>query len=131
MWTGAGAMRFLAVNGYARKYLSRKLKKLSNSRKYLLKIRMGQKSKLSIFRDITNRKQREAKLKASVEEYRALFEHVAVGVSISTKEGKFIDANQAMLDILGYSSKEEFLELDIVNQLLSVSGRSPEISGND
>lgn len=74
-------------------------------------------SKMSIFRDITYRKQREAKLKASVEEYKALFEHVAVGVSISTKEGKFIDANQALLDVLGYSSKEEFLEIDIINDL--------------
>jgi PAS domain S-box-containing protein len=77
----------------------------------------GTLSKLSIFRDITRRKQREAKLKASLEEYRALFEHVAVGVSISTKEGKFIDANQALLDILGYSSKDEFLDIDIIHDL--------------
>jgi len=46
-----------------------------------------------------------------------LFEHVAVGVYISTKEGKFLDANQALLDMLGYSSKEEFLNIDIVKDL--------------
>ena len=74
-------------------------------------------SKMSIYRDITLRKQREAKLKASVEGYRSLFEHVAVGVYFSTKEGKFLDANQAVLDMLGYSSKEEFLKIDIVKDL--------------
>jgi len=74
-------------------------------------------SKLSIFRDITRRKQSEAKLKTSLEEYRALFEHVAAGVSISTKEGKFINANQALLDILGYSGIDEFLGIDIIHDL--------------
>ncbi|MDA3896937.1 MAG: PAS domain S-box protein [Desulfobacteraceae bacterium] len=77
----------------------------------------GTVSKLSVFRDITHRKQDQAKLKTSVEEYRTLFENLAVGVAISTKEGKFIDANQAILDILGYSDKEEFLDIDIVKDL--------------
>ncbi len=74
-------------------------------------------SKLSIYRDITHLKQKEAKLKTTVEEYRTIFEHVAVGVYISTKEGKFVDANQALLDMLGYSSLEEFLEIDIIKDL--------------
>lgn len=77
----------------------------------------GTLSKLSVFRDISKRKQDEAMLKASMDEYRTLFEHLAVGVAISTKEGKFIDANQALLDILGYSDKEEFLNIDIINDL--------------
>lgn len=74
-------------------------------------------SKMSIFRDITQRKKQEFELKASVEKYRTLFEHVGVGVSFSTKEGKFLDVNQALLDMLGYSSKEEFLKIDIVKDL--------------
>lgn len=73
--------------------------------------------KLSIMEDITHRKQREARLKASVEDYRTIFDHVAVGVYISTKEGKFVDANQAMIDMLGYASKEEFLQMDIIRDL--------------
>ncbi len=77
----------------------------------------GTLSKLGVFRDITHRKQDQAKLKTSVEEYRTLFENLAVGIAISTKEGKFIDANQAILDILGYSDKEEFLDIDIVKDL--------------
>jgi two-component system NtrC family sensor kinase len=74
-------------------------------------------SKVSIFRDITPRKRREEKLKASEQDYRRLFEHVGVGVYISSKEGKFLDANKALLDMLGYESKEEFLEIDIARDL--------------
>ena len=77
----------------------------------------GTLAKLSIYQDITHRKQREARLKATVEDYRTIFEHVAVGVYISTKEGKFLDANQAMVEMLGYSSKEEFLKIDIIRDL--------------
>ena len=77
----------------------------------------GSMAKMSIYRDVTRRKQQEAKLRASVKEYRNLFEHVAVGVYISTKEGKFVDANQALLDMLGYPSKDEFLKIDIIRDL--------------
>jgi len=77
----------------------------------------GTLSKLSIYRDITREKKREKKIKASEEDYKRLFEHVGCGVYISSKEGKFIDANQALLDMLGYKSKEEFLKIDITKDL--------------
>jgi two-component system NtrC family sensor kinase len=60
--------------------------------------------------DESRRKQMEA-------EFRRLFEHVGVGVYISSKEGKFLDANQALLDMLGYDSKQEFLSMDIARDL--------------
>ncbi len=74
-------------------------------------------SKMSFFRDLSALKHREAKLRESEEKYRNLFEHVSVGIYISSKEGKFLDANQALLDILGYDSKEEFLKIDITTDL--------------
>ena len=74
-------------------------------------------SKLSICRDITQRKKREEKIRASEEDYRRLFDHVGCGVYISSKEGKFLNANQALLDMLGYKSKEEFLKIDIAKDL--------------
>ena len=77
----------------------------------------GSKMKLSILRDATLRKKREEKIKTSEEDFRRLFEHVGCGVFISSKEGKFLNANQALLDMLGYESKEEFLKIDIARDL--------------
>jgi PAS domain S-box-containing protein len=77
----------------------------------------GTVSKLSICRDITTRKLREDRIRATEEDYRRLFDHVGCGVYISSKEGKFLDANQAALNMLGYDSKEEFLGMDITRDL--------------
>jgi len=74
-------------------------------------------SKLSIYRDISERKKREQRLHASQEDFKNLFEHMATGVFISSKEGKFLNANQALLDMLGYESKEEFLNIDLPQDL--------------
>jgi len=60
----------------------------------------------------------EEELKASQEKrYRDLFEQVRHGLFVSTKEGRFINCNQAMLEMLGYGSKEEFLSIDIGKDL--------------
>jgi len=73
--------------------------------------------KLSVYRDITERRKREEMLRASEEDFRNLFEHVACGVFISSKEGKFLNTNRALLDMLGYDNKDEFLNIDIANDL--------------
>ncbi|MBW2064110.1 MAG: PAS domain S-box protein [Deltaproteobacteria bacterium] len=77
----------------------------------------GTRLKVSIFRDITKQKRDEARLRASQEDYRRLFEHVGCGVFISTREGKFLNANKALLDMLGYEDKAEFLGMDIARDL--------------
>jgi PAS domain S-box-containing protein len=77
----------------------------------------GTLSKISFLRDITEQIKTAERMRASEEEYKGLFEHVGCGVFISTKEGRFLDVNQALLDILGYESKEEFLEIDIERDL--------------
>ena len=77
----------------------------------------GSLSKLSIYHDITKRKKQEEMLRASEEEFKNLFEHVASGVFISSKKGKFLNANRALLDMLGYDSKEEFLNIDLPQDL--------------
>ncbi|OGQ09067.1 MAG: hypothetical protein A2026_07615 [Deltaproteobacteria bacterium RBG_19FT_COMBO_46_12] len=68
-------------------------------------------------RDITDRKRFERELKDSEEKLRNLFERVRHGLFISSKEGKFLDCNQALLDMLEYSTKEEFLKIDIAQDL--------------
>ncbi len=73
--------------------------------------------KLNIYRDITARKDQEMRLKATEQDYQRLFENVGVGVYISSKEGRFLDANQALVDMLGYENKEEFLKMSIQEDL--------------
>jgi len=77
----------------------------------------GTLSKLSIYRDITQRKKSEEKLKTSEEDYKRLFENVRCGIYVSSKEGKFLNANIGLLDMLGYKTKEEFLKIDIAKDL--------------
>ncbi|RLB28047.1 MAG: PAS domain-containing sensor histidine kinase, partial [Deltaproteobacteria bacterium] len=73
--------------------------------------------KLTICRDITLRKLREEKIRATQEDYRRLFENARSGLYVSSKEGRFLNANKALLDMLGYESKEEFLGIDIARDL--------------
>src|SRR5512136_424643 len=68
-------------------------------------------------RDITERKKFERDLKDSEEKLRNLFERVRHGLFVSSEEGKFLDCNQALLDMLGYSTKEEFLSINIAQDL--------------
>jgi two-component system NtrC family sensor kinase len=68
-------------------------------------------------RDITERKHFERGLRDSERRYRSLFEHVQHGIFISTKKGKFLDCNKALLDMLSYENKEGFLKIDIVKDL--------------
>jgi len=77
----------------------------------------GSVSKLSIYRDITESKKQEQRLQASREDFRNLFEHIPTGVFISSKEGKFLNVNRALLDMLGYDSKEE-----VVPDIISAAG---------
>jgi two-component system NtrC family sensor kinase len=68
-------------------------------------------------RDITEKKRCEKELKESVLKHRTLFERVRHGLFFSSKEGKFLDCNQALLDLLGYTTQEEFSRIDIARDL--------------
>ena len=68
-------------------------------------------------KDISQRMQKEIELQQSEEKYRYLVENIMDGVYRSTHEGKFVDVNQAMVNILGYESKEELMSIDIKSQL--------------
>jgi two-component system NtrC family sensor kinase len=77
----------------------------------------GQIKSYVYIRDITERKKFEKELKESEKKFRNLFERVRQGLYISTKEGHFVDCNRALLEMAGYSDKEEFLEIDIAQEL--------------
>jgi two-component system NtrC family sensor kinase len=67
--------------------------------------------------DQSRRIQMEKSLKASQEDFKRLFENMPTGVFFSSTEGKFLNANRALLDMLGYDSKDEFLNIDIAKDL--------------
>ena len=70
-----------------------------------------------VVRDVTQiRKQTEA-LAASERRYRSLFENVAEGVYRSTADGQMLDANRALVQMLGYESIAELREIDIAQDL--------------
>jgi PAS domain S-box-containing protein len=77
----------------------------------------GEVKTYAYIRDITERKKFERNIKDSEEKLRNLFERVRHGLFISSKEGKFLDCNQALLDMLGYPAKKEFLNIDITTDL--------------
>ena len=111
------ANEVFAGNEIRREHRIRDLGRTYDILEYPVRNPEGGLSKVSIYRDITQRKTRERTLRTSREDYTRLFEHVGVGVYISSKEGRFLNANQALLDMLGYASKEEFLKIDITEDL--------------
>jgi PAS domain S-box-containing protein len=55
--------------------------------------------------------------KATEEHYKTLFDHMQEGVFVSVPEGHILDCNQAFVDMLGFSSKEELLKVNVTEEL--------------
>ncbi|MGI5862851.1 MAG: PAS domain S-box protein [Myxococcales bacterium] len=60
-------------------------------------------------RDITARKEAEAALERSEEQYRGIFENSSLGIFQSTLDGRFLTVNRAMAKMLGFGSPDEAL----------------------
>jgi len=69
-----------------------------------------QKGTIHVVRDITDRR-------AAEEKYRLLFEQMQEGVFQATVEGKLLDFNDAFMRMLGYSTREELLAVDMERDL--------------
>lgn len=61
--------------------------------------------------------QEEEFLKETERRYRKIFASSHQGYFLSTREGRFLEVNNALLNILGYSSKQEMLKLRLPDDL--------------
>jgi PAS domain S-box-containing protein len=61
-------------------------------------------------RDITERKEAEEALRETVDKYRNIFENAVEGIFQSTPEGRFIDVNPALAQMMGFQSSAEMIQ---------------------
>ncbi len=59
-----------------------------------------------IVTDITDRKRLEEALEKNEREYRTVFSNAAMGIDLVDREGRFIQVNQSLVEMLGYSREE-------------------------
>jgi PAS domain S-box-containing protein len=65
---------------------------------------------LHVVRDITDRRSAE-------EKYRLLFEQVQEGVYVATPDGRLLDCNDALVHMLGYSTRDELQVLNLDSEI--------------
>jgi len=65
---------------------------------------------IHVLKDITDRREAERR-------YRELFDNTQEGVFFATPEGRFVEVNDALVRLLGYSSREDLLQADIRTQV--------------
>ncbi len=72
----------------------------------------GKKYMLTQFRDVTRERTAQRALEESEKRYRDLFMNSPMPMFQVTRDGKLLNANRAMIKLLGYSSFYELLEAD-------------------
>jgi PAS domain S-box-containing protein len=68
---------------------------------------------IHVLKDITDRREAERR-------YRELFDSIQEGLFFATPDGRFLDVNDAMVRMLGYSSRDELLRADVGPHLYPV-----------
>lgn len=66
-----------------------------------------------VVRDITNRKRTEEIIRRSDLKFRSIIEHAPYGIFHATLQGKLLSANPELVQILGYESEEELLNVPL------------------
>ena len=87
---------------------------------YIVSDENGEVTRIAVYvRDVTRRRQMEAKLQQAEEKYRNIYENATEGIFQASLDGRFITANPSLARIHGYDSPEELMEsiTDIGTQL--------------
>jgi two-component system NtrC family sensor kinase len=76
---------------------------------------------IHVLKDITDRREAERR-------YRELFGNIQEGLFFSNPDGGFVEVNDALVRMLGYSTREELLQVDIGTQVYGSAERYQEFA---
>jgi len=76
---------------------------------------------IHVLKDITDRREAERR-------YRELFDNIQEGVFFSTPDGRFVEVNDALVRMLGYSNREDLLQADIPTRVCFSAERYKELA---
>ena len=74
-------------------------------------------------RDITARRQAEEALRDFEARYRTLFDRSPIGLYRTTPDGQIIDANPALVEMLGYPDRESLLRISVIDTFVDPEAR--------
>jgi PAS domain S-box-containing protein len=77
-----------------------------------------------IIRDITEHKLAEQALHESEVKYRTLFDESKEPLFITSTDGKFVDLNEAMVQLFGYENREELMKIGVAQTYFNPEDRN-------
>jgi len=80
--------------------------------------------------DISSQKKTEEQLKQSEGKYRTFLERIPEGIYRSDENGNFLEMNNAMVELLGYGSKEELMKINIKENIYVDREERENVSNN-
>ena len=76
---------------------------------------------IHVLKDISDRREAEQR-------YREIFDNIQEGLFFATLDGRFIEVNDALVRMLGYSSREALLETDVSKHVFDSEDRYRELA---